>query len=375
MQVLHAPTGMQFEFPDGTPDEAIQQHFQTAQNNMPTFNTTLPQQFMQGIQDYQQQQALAPPPVNGRGFIGLDPQQAQFMLQQRQQQQAQQQNAALEQQRNRLYEQRMNQESLEGEKDRALKIKLFNEELKNAQAVAKAEADYEKFKMEQEAEGRKIEFDRDKEMELLKQQGRIDLQKQRAADQRSSVQQRIAAARASRGGGSPKTPDIKTFNGKPYMWDADQAKFVPAPGVEQSEANPDADLDTTTKRALASDITSAALGMFEDGNVPSAGAFEDAKLKVGPSIRRSYGASPFETDEQRMAAKRAVMNERYEQRIAELGDEGSIHPRVVEQNKKLAEYEAKAWVYRQYGIPADVTLEGVKIDPQYKEQVEAIGAL
>lgn len=192
MQAFHPGTGMTIEFPDNTPDEEIQSRFATAQASMPPRATTLAQQFLTGIRDTQQQQQLAPPPVNGGGFVGLDPQQAQFMLQQRQNQAALQQQSASEAARNRIAQQKMDQDAIEGEKGRSLEIKLFKERFKNDRELAGIEAEVSKFKAEQEAAGKKADMQHDITLENLRQSGRADLQQDRLAGQREIAQMRAS---------------------------------------------------------------------------------------------------------------------------------------------------------------------------------------
>lgn len=194
MQVLHQPSGMPFEFPDDTPPEAIQGYFRSAEQGMPTTAPTIAQQFIDGARGAYEQQQLAPAPVNGRGFVGLDPQQAQFMLQQRQNAAALQQRSASEQARNRLQEQQMVQQSVEAEKDRALRINEFQSRLKNEQKLSKAREDFEKWKMEQEAKGRedfrKTDFDFDAKLEELRAGYRQEDIAARTAGQKEVVQMR-----------------------------------------------------------------------------------------------------------------------------------------------------------------------------------------
>lgn len=145
MQAFHPGTGMMLEFPDNTPDEDIQQHFQNAQASMPINAPSVAQQFLDGARGAYEQQQLAPPPVNGRGMVGLDPQQAQFMLQQRQNQAAMQQQSASEQARNRIEQQKMTQQGIESEKDRGQRLKLHQENLKNIIQERRIQADRDKF--------------------------------------------------------------------------------------------------------------------------------------------------------------------------------------------------------------------------------------
>jgi hypothetical protein len=229
MQAVHEATGMVMDFPDGTPPEQIQQQFQQAELSMPTPNVSVAQQFMNGIQQQYAQQQAAPPPINGRGMIGLDPQQAQFMLQRRQQEQAMRQQSAIEQQRNRIQEQRMLQESIESEKDRSLRIKEFVSRLKNEQKTAKAKEDFEKWKMEQEAKGKAIEFDWDKEIEEVKSKYR----KEEIAA-RTEGQMRAAAIRAASrgaggsggGGGGSSDPRVYDQTGRPYTIENGEIKYL-----------------------------------------------------------------------------------------------------------------------------------------------------
>lgn len=148
MQAFHPGTGMTLEFPDNTPDEDIQQHFMNAQSNMPTTAPSVAQQFIDGARGAYEQQQLSPAPVNGAGFVGLDPQQAQFMLQQRQNQAAMQQQSASDQARNRIEQQKMMQQGLEGEKDRSLQINLHKQTLKNQIDQRKIDADRMKHELE-----------------------------------------------------------------------------------------------------------------------------------------------------------------------------------------------------------------------------------
>jgi hypothetical protein len=148
MQAFHPGTGMTLEFPDNTPAEEIDRHFMNAQSNMPTTAPSVAQQFIDGARGAYEQQQLSPAPVNGAGFVGLDPQQAQFMLQQRQNQAAMQQQSASDQARNRIEQQKMMQQGLEGEKDRSLRINLHKQTLKNQIDQRKIDADRMKHELE-----------------------------------------------------------------------------------------------------------------------------------------------------------------------------------------------------------------------------------
>lgn len=173
MEAYHPGTGMRLEFPDGTPDWQIQQHFQNAQASMAPQAAGVAQQYLTGLRQQYAQQQAAPPPINGRGFVGLDPQQAQFMLQQRQYEQAQSQQNAVQQQQLRLQEQKQNEDSLNSEKDRALQIKLYNARLQNDAAVAQAEAKREEIKQKLALKGKKLENRHDTELEALKHENRL----------------------------------------------------------------------------------------------------------------------------------------------------------------------------------------------------------
>lgn len=183
MQAIHPGTGMAIEFPDNTPPEEIDRHFQTAQNNMPVNATSIAQQFIDGARGAYEQQQMAPAPVNGAGFVGLDPQQAQFMLQQRQNAAALQQRAASDQARNRIQQQQLVQQEMEGEKDRAQQIKLYKERLRNEREIAKANAEVDKF----EAEMREAGKQDDRQFRTKLEQMRHDAKMLQAQDKRFNV--------------------------------------------------------------------------------------------------------------------------------------------------------------------------------------------
>lgn len=156
MQVTHQPSGMIFDFPDGTDPTAIQQHFRNSESQAGFGSQIAPiaQQFLNGAQDLYAQQQTRPAPVNGRGMIGLNPQQAQYMLDRNQQQQALYQQQNIERQRQAIQERQLTTQSIEAEKDRSQKIKLFHQQLKNQQAIAKARAEADKFEAEMKAQGK-----------------------------------------------------------------------------------------------------------------------------------------------------------------------------------------------------------------------------
>lgn len=398
MQVIHGPTGMPFEFPDNTPEPEIQNFFRQAETQMPTPERPVAQQFAQGIQDFQQQQALTPqqPPINGRGFVGMTPQQAQFHLQQRQNQRALEQRGAIEQQRLRADEQRLNQQSIENEKDRSFRIKEFQSRLKNQQDIAKAKAEVDKLK---EKANLLNEKDR-REFEIQALQMEHDAEMLQDQNKRYNVGGTLVDSagnvvfQGSQGG-----QEIPWERAKILMND-EQGNPVPveawvAPGQKPQVIGPAvqggrggggagggtvADLDPATDRARMGKITDRTFEIAEEVSTNRPGPknitqedLKTAKQIAAPEINKTYGVAPFENKQQRKEALKAKTKQRFDARKAEIPE--GAHPRVEEQNRQLAVYEAKAWVLQQYGIPAEVTPEGVRVPPEYKEQVEELGKL
>ena len=176
MQAFHPGTGMTLEFPDNTPDEDIQQHFMNAQSNMPTTAPSVAQQFIDGARGAYEQQQLSPAPVNGAGFVGLDPQQAQFMLQQRQNAAALQQRAASDNAQNRLQQQKLEQDELEGEKNRATTISLATQRMKNDIAIDKAQAAAAAHAEKMKELGRQADNKHDLDLEALRLKNDLEIE-------------------------------------------------------------------------------------------------------------------------------------------------------------------------------------------------------
>jgi len=151
MQVLDRASGQYFDFPDHATDQDIINTFEGArQQTQGGSFAPLAQQFMQGMQQpIAQQIAQGPqrstlPNIGGGAMVGLNPQQAQFVLGQ-----AQQSNVDSMAERQR--QQQMVQQGLESEKDRQQTLKLRQQELKNAVSERKLEMDAAKFEAEQKA--------------------------------------------------------------------------------------------------------------------------------------------------------------------------------------------------------------------------------
>lgn len=176
MQAFHPGTGMTLEFPDNTPDEDIQRHFMNAQSNMPTTAPSVAQQFIDGARGAYEQQQLSPAPVNGAGFVGLDPQQAQFMLQQRQNAAALQQRAASDNAQNRLQQQKLEQDELEGEKNRATTISLATQRMKNDIAIDKAQAAAAAHAEKMKELGRQADNKHDLDLESLRLKNDLEIE-------------------------------------------------------------------------------------------------------------------------------------------------------------------------------------------------------
>ena len=150
MRVLDRASGQYFEFPDNATDQDIINTFQGArqqqQGNGSAF-APLAQQFMQGMQ---QQPMMQPPQqstlpnIGGGSVVGLNPQQAQFVLGQ-----AQQSNVDAMTQR--LRQQQMTQQGIESEKDRSMQLKLQSERLKNEEMQNKIRLKQEKMIAERQA--------------------------------------------------------------------------------------------------------------------------------------------------------------------------------------------------------------------------------
>jgi len=204
MQAFHPGTGMTLEFPDNTPAEEIDRHFMNAQSNMPTTAPSVAQQFIDGARGAYEQQQLSPAPVNGAGFVGLDPQQAQFMLQQRQNAAALQQRAASDNAQNRLQQQKLEQDELEGEKNRATTISLATQRMKNDIAIDKAQAAAAAHAEKMKELGRQTDNQHDLTLEQIRQKGREKLQQQRTEGQKEVAGIRAAAS----GAGGPKGSDF-----------------------------------------------------------------------------------------------------------------------------------------------------------------------
>ena len=155
MQVLDRRTGKYFEAPDhGTDDDILSAY---SASGMETIQPpSLAQSFIQAgapaVGTLAQSLAQGPqrstlPNIGGAGMIGLSPQQAQFVLQS-----AQQSN--VDAQTQKLRQQELTQQSIEGEKNRSQEIKLYQQRIKNDMAIAKAQAEVDKFEAELRAKGK-----------------------------------------------------------------------------------------------------------------------------------------------------------------------------------------------------------------------------
>jgi hypothetical protein len=358
MQAVHEKTGMVMDFPDGTPDWEIQQQFQQAEMSMPTPQVSLAQQFMNGIQGQFQQQQAAPAPINGRGMIGLNPQQAQFMLQQRQNDQAMRQQSAIEEQRNRLREQAMLQQSLESEKDRSLRIKEFQSRLKNEQAMAKAEQDYIKWKAEQDVLGKEQKFAWDKELEILRQQGRQDLQAQRIKGQEQIAQIR-AAGRGGGGGGATSSPRVYNTNSRPYIIEDGQIVYLE--GYEPEEGGGGrgtGEMSARDKITIMQESRREAEETYDDAKEAAEAAGQtltrqEHLLETKRRLRRAAGFSAFEDKKEAASFENQIASKWYP-KLVESGKE-------PEKARELAQELGKVERWRKDGYQAKLDVNGKAI--------------
>lgn len=175
MQVLDRASGQYFDFPDHATDQDIINTFEGArQQTQGGSFAPLAQQFMQGMQQpIAQQIAQGPqrstlPNIGGGAMVGLNPQQAQFVLGQ-----AQQSN--VDSMAERMKQQQMVQQGLESEKDRQQQLKFQQAALKNQIAERKMMQEQAKFEAEQRAN--ESSLDRSSSEKMATQGNQIDQQR------------------------------------------------------------------------------------------------------------------------------------------------------------------------------------------------------
>lgn len=186
MQVLDRASGQYFDFPDHATDQDIINTFEGArQQTQGGSFAPLAQQFMQGMQQpIAQQIAQGPqrstlPNIGGGAMVGLNPQQAQFVLGQ-----AQQSN--VDSMAERMKQQQMVQQGLESEKDRSQQLKLQQTALKNQIAERKMMQEQAKFEAEQRAN--ESSLDRASREKMAAQGNQIDQQRLEQSGQQFSAE-------------------------------------------------------------------------------------------------------------------------------------------------------------------------------------------